>query len=278
MHADATPGGEPTEPFRRPPGGIFTSKGTRLSIPIGGLRLRLTDEGRLDGDLTLHVSVDMCSRWVAIGQSHVEAVGEAHAEVLAAWATPDDDRLRRALEAEFSAGVQCAVAAAVAVDAFYSRVREHTKLPKGLVDTWRTNRTSRQVQIAEVLRRAFRLSPVNTKGLRSVLHELFRFRNWAVHPPSEAKAPAWYADIQLSTEWRYVTYRAEQARTLYKLALGALVALVERCPTGNSHLREYADALGAELGPYRLAWEERYGSVYDVTNGGEPGAGEATSD
>jgi hypothetical protein len=83
--------------------------------------------------------------------------------------------------------MQAIMAAAVAIDAFYSLIQTHVVLPPSLVEQWRTKRTLRYKQVTEVLRRAFHLKPKGVAILRQNLKEINRMRDLAIHPSERSK-------------------------------------------------------------------------------------------
>jgi hypothetical protein len=182
------------------PGGVLITRGMSLRIPAGGLTIGLGEPGQPEMSVVLHVSLDVYPHWLEIALSHLEAAEIARNEALAAWRGGDQERKVRALEAEFTASMQCVVAAAIAVDSFYARVKRHISLPDAVVSAWRTNRTARYRQIAEVLRRAFLIGPRTVAQVRRHLKELFKWRDWSVHPSAEFDKPLWHQDLQVGTE------------------------------------------------------------------------------
>src|ERR1044071_4003691 len=118
-------------------GGIFITKGMVVSLPPGGLTIRMSEDGRLFNDpLVLHVSQDVSALWIQIALGHLRVAEPLHPVTLAAKAVAEDQGLADALEAESVACMQAIVGAAIAVDAFYGMVKRHVDLPPDLVDTW----------------------------------------------------------------------------------------------------------------------------------------------
>jgi hypothetical protein len=52
------------------------------------------------------------------------------------------------------------------------------------------------------------MSNTNAKEARAIVKELFRFRDWAVHPPADFNAPVLHEVLQRGVEWRFVAFSA----------------------------------------------------------------------
>ncbi len=170
----------PHIPPHRGRGGVFITKGARVAIPAGGLRIGFSG-GKLDASVTLHVGLNMPPIWAELAVDHLTRAQTAREAVLVAWGGTDDAVLGAALIDEFTASMQAIVAAGIAIDACFAAVRGYAALPDALVQTWQRNRTARYKQVAEVLRRAFPLKPRHAVGVRAAIREIYRFRDWAVH-------------------------------------------------------------------------------------------------
>ena len=74
--------------------------------------------------------------------------------------------------------------------------------------------------MTEVLRRGFHLKPKGTKALRDNLKEIYRFRDMAVHPSGRIQAAMLHPDLDVGVEWRFVYFRAANARALVNAPTG----------------------------------------------------------
>jgi len=61
------------------------------------------------------------------------------------------------LDREAYASIQVFVACGTALDAFYEQLRPFAKIGKADIEVWRDNKTSRAAQIAEIIRRVYKL-------------------------------------------------------------------------------------------------------------------------
>jgi hypothetical protein len=168
-------------------------------------------------------------------------------ERIAAWAGTDEDHKSRYLEREFEASMQAIMAAAIALDAFYSTIQTHVQLPPLLAQQWRNKRTARYSQITEVLRRGFHLKPKGTTILRQNLKEIYRFRDLAVHPSGKIQAPLLHPEIDVGVEWRFAHFRAQNAELIVNTATGMLWDLASNGRPTNNKIREYMEVLRQRL-------------------------------
>src|SRR5690606_15644209 len=113
-------------------------------------------------------------------------------------------------------------------EAFYTAIRDRSDLPDELIRKWRAERRRRSGQIVEVLRRAVGLSNRGTQNLKAMLKDLYKFRGWAVHPPSLAQRPAFRPDISRGVEWRYQAFQLSNATLLVRATLAIVAQISER--------------------------------------------------
>jgi hypothetical protein len=139
--------------------GVFISKGMTIGIPVGGLKIAIDNHGKITGPLTPHVRFDVGPTWIQLALRHLDDAKAKQDLRVAAWAGVDENQKSHSLEREFEASMQAIMAAAIAVDAFYSLIQTHVDLPPSIADKWRVKRTARYSQVTEVLKRAFHLKP-----------------------------------------------------------------------------------------------------------------------
>jgi hypothetical protein len=66
--------------------GVFTSRGIQVVIPSRGLTLAIDDHGKVTGNVTLHVRVDVCPTWVQLALRHLDDAKAKKASRVSAWA------------------------------------------------------------------------------------------------------------------------------------------------------------------------------------------------
>jgi hypothetical protein len=143
--------------------------------------------------------------------------------------------------------MQAIMAAAIALDAFYSRIQTYIQLSPLLVQQWRDKRTARYSQITEVLRLGFNLKPKGTATLRQNLKEIYRFRDLAVHPSGKTQAPVLHPEMEVGVEWRFAHFRAQNAELIVNSATGMLWDLANNGKPMTNDIRKYMEALRQRL-------------------------------
>ena len=227
--------------------GVYISRGMTMGIPAGGLTISLGQDGTPVSSLTLHVHFDVCPTWCELSLSHIAAAKSHRTARIAAWAGTNEDDKGKALEREFEASMQASMAAAIALDAFYSVIQTHVQLPPALVERWHTKRTSRYSQVTEVMRRGFHLKPLGTKTLRQNLKEIYRFRDLAVHPSGKIQAPLLHPELNVGVEWRFAYFHAGNAEALVHAATAIIWDLAHNGKATESGIIRYVTGLRERL-------------------------------
>jgi hypothetical protein len=227
--------------------GIFISRGMIVAAPTGDLTIGVSDDGNSTGNLSFHVQFDVCPTWMELSLRHLEEAKARRADREAAWAGANGGQKVFTLEREFEASMQAIMAAAVAIDAFYAIIKTHVVLPPSLVNQWRTKRTARYLQVTEVLRRAFHLEAKGTAALGQNLKEIYRLRDFAVHPSGNIGAPILHPELNVGVEWRFAYYRARNAELVVNAATWILWGLAHGGKPKHSRIVEYMNNLKLRL-------------------------------
>jgi hypothetical protein len=201
--------------------------------------------------------------WLDIAFRRAIEAEEGRAELLAAWATPDNERVLLALEREFEAAMQAMAAAAIALDAFYASVKERIEIPQAIKDAWKKNRTARHAQVSEVLRLAFKIGPKSFETLRTVVKEIMRFRHLAVHPKGQHDEPVLHPVLKQGVERRFVVFASENAKNAAGLAISVVAQMMNRPKEAFPDLMSYCTGLRDRVEPIVKRWEERHGPLWD---------------
>jgi hypothetical protein len=246
-----------------PDPGIFITQGMQVTIPSFSIRIK--DDGSIEVDpVTLHTGLDLCPYWIEIALMHLEESEKAREALLTGKLSQNSEAIAKALRDDFTAGMQTIMASAIAIDAYYSNIKERSSIPDKLVQTWKKNGTARYKQVAEVFRRAFLIPEKPANQLRDILKEIFSFRDKAVHPPSGTTAAVLHPELNKVSDWRYATFRNYNARAIVKMTL-SIVDQTSRKPNTEKHkkLELYCQAVVAYIDPLVKRWEQKYGKLYD---------------
>jgi hypothetical protein len=241
-------------------GGLMINRGARLTI--SNIGISFGPDGVSASDPTITVSIDLTPYWLEIAVSQVRAATEQHERLLQASRAGNNDLVSAVMEAECKASMQAFAAAGIALDAFYAAVKEQVPIPEALIAQWRKNRTARYKQIAEVFRRAFDMDPRSAVRLRTTMREVFDFRDRAVHPPAVARQAVLYEELAVGTEWRFVAFRAHNARLATSAALSIVAQLLARPRIEHSSLVEFCRPALTNIQPTVDEWEKEFGQLY----------------
>lgn len=247
---------------KSPDPGIFITEG--MQITVSNLSFSIGPDGALETTpIILQTGLDLCPYWLDISFEHLLCAERANDDLMVAKEAQNNEQIAKALQAEFTAGMQAIMASAVAMDAYYASVKDRIDLPKDLSRVWRQKGTARYKQIAEVLRRAFPMPQKNAKRLRDIIKQNMSFRDKAIHPSSGATAPALHAELNKVTDWRYATFRYNNAKVITGVTL-SIIAQTARLKDKIKFdaLRTYCNQLIQKIEPTVQNWEERYGKLF----------------
>lgn len=211
-------------------------RGISMLIP-GDFRLAdlsiSTTTGEIVNGPTVTLRTDMWPQW---GREAIDAAVDArgHAALLPAALDPlDEEEVSRLAAAELRASLRSLCAAAFTFDGLYASVTARAGLHPH-AHLWRENGTSRPAQIVETLRLELRLSNPETKQLKAVIHELFKYRDWAVHPGARFATPVYRDDLDVAADWHFSAFRARNAEHAASVTSGVVDGLVDRMPKARS--------------------------------------------
>ncbi|MHB1657366.1 MAG: hypothetical protein ACYCSZ_13485 [Burkholderiales bacterium] len=250
--------------FTPPLGGIHISRGVRLRIPVGGLVIHTgSAHGQSIEVKAVELQLDTCVHWLEIAMEHLANAGLAH-EALCVGPTNCTEP-GNILDREFKASIQAIFAAATFFEALYAATIERFPPKKPLAPRDPKKRSTRYAIVTEQLRRSFGLKNQGTANLRSVLREVYHFRDQAVHPSAVFSEPVLHPELNVGVEKRFVMFSASNAQQLVRAAL----AFSQILP--SNHLTRQSKDI-QDLGAYLLAvcfplyalWERRYGPLLDT--------------
>lgn len=236
-------------------GGIFIGEGMVLRIPAGGLTIGAGDRN-LTSSTTWEVALDVWPMWLDVALEHAVEAAQVRSELEAAVRAAGDAGLEgksqaALMTAECRAGMVSIAAAAFALDNFYSAVRGFVPGMARLDAQWAKANTARHRRISESLRRTFRVTNEDAKSLRRSVHEVFRFRDWAVHPPADFRAPLKHDLLDVGVEWRFVAFQASDAVRAAVAATAIIAQCIHAPRAGNDDLVKWCSEREAIIEPRR---------------------------
>ena len=126
------------------------------------------------------------------------------------------NKQRALLLAELTPSIQTFVACGIAFDAFYEQMRPFAKISEAEVAAWKKNKTRRSAQMAEVIRRVYKLHGEPFREIQTIVKETIKFRDLAVHPSHKIQRACNRPDIPVGLDWRFCAFRYKNAVVCYK--------------------------------------------------------------
>jgi hypothetical protein len=225
------------------------SRGVRFiacDIRIGGISIPLAPDGTPSGDApqaTMELRTDMWPFWLreaidaAIAATEIaDQIPPSYEQFKKGNATDED--LDELIIRELIATMRAIGAAAFAIDAFYAAVK--TRSPEHPDQaTWQKKGTARHKQVTETLFYHLKIKNQTTKkAIRHWVSQIYKFRDWAVHAPSEF-APAQYRpDLEVGLDQCFSRFRRENAITATAMAVSLFDYLVSFLQNGRAELAE----------------------------------------
>lgn len=244
--------------------GVFITKRTKVLIPAGGLSIGFDENGAFTSNCILHVGVNLSPFWIKIACSHLREAEIAYKNLVEAGRKDISEKIAEYLEREFISGMQAMMAAAIALDAHYAVVKDYVNISSDVVESWKKNKTSRPKQIYEVFRRAFPTIRRSKSDVAKFIAEIFRFRDWAVHPIASADEPILYPEINRAVEWRFLAFRFLNAKRAVRSATQIIaLTLREPYPDNNEQLKGFCIQFKTSFDEAILAWEDGYGELWE---------------
>ena len=234
--------------------GIFFAKGMTVAFTDISLSFSAREFDQSQSTMTLKVGFDACIPWLEIALEHMTALNGLVANSEEVWSGEDAKAKGELLNNEFRGAMQAIVAAATAVDAFYSNVRSRVEIDKETVKSWQKGRASRPARIAETLRTAFTIKQENFETVSDYLHQIYQFRDKVVHPAGGLTPPVLHPGMKAGVEERFVTFRHYNALAIVHVVLELISQLAAKGHSTNKKLQDYCAYLEKLIGPLR----ERY--------------------
>lgn len=242
--------------------GVHISKGVTPRIPVGGLIISVGPDGRPTGSAKLELQLDTCIHWLEIAVEHLSRAKKSRDELLRQRTSGLPNLVN--LDIEFKACVQATVAAATFFEALYATVLERLPTKPTNKGQNRHQRPARYAVVTETLRQAFGLKKQGTANLRSVLKEIYRFRDEAVHPSAKFSEPIAHSELGVGVERRFVMFGFENARQLVRAALAFSKILASRDLSRRPKpIQDFATYLLAVCEPLYASWEPSFGPLFD---------------
>lgn len=210
MTFDAQPAEEPR--------GVLVIPGS--TIALKNFRLWIDDSGEVQANLEPQIAFEMWPLWMRVAIDHEQSARVARQQLIDAT---DDTQRAAALNDETRAGMVAISACAFALESMAISVATRASL-HGVGKSKSAGR-----RVAEVLRQCFAVPNHQVTQWRKAVLDVFRFRNWAVHPDSAAQDPMEHPGLRAFVPRPANLYRLENSVGSVDVTLST-VAKLPRVP------------------------------------------------
>lgn len=187
----------------------------KVGILPGDLTLSVSESGETNANAILSTAYNVLPLWLRIARDALLQAKTASDAISTNWGVSDGQN-HKLLAAELTPSLQVFVASGIALDALYDQFRPYAKLEPTLVQKWRSNKTSRATQIAEVLRRVFKYKKDLHAQIKKNIAAIIQARDQAVHPSLELKNTCNRPDIPVGVDWKFAMYRYPNSEKCFK--------------------------------------------------------------
>ncbi len=206
--------------------GVLIFQGMTVGVLQGDFEISLDDTGSLKSKLILSTAYNVIPIWLRIANDHVLSAKAASEALKQQW---DDnaENQKKLLISELAPSMQVIVSCGIAFDALYDMLRPYANISKKDIDKWKEKRTSRGVQITEIIRRVYKLKNETLNQFKKVITEIIKYRDIAVHPSGELKNACPRPDIPVGVDWKFSAYRFTNAATCFQSTMKMFIYLHE---------------------------------------------------
>lgn len=207
--------------------GVLVFEGMKIGVLPGDMTIEVNEDGAVTSKLILSTAYNILPIWIRIANDELLQARQASTALKAQWGTNDQIN-RELLVAELEPSLQVFVACGISLDALYDQLRPFAKLTEADLQKWKDNRTGRDKQIVEVVRRVYKLDALLTSQFKLHISEIIKYRDMAVHPSLELRQTCTRPDVPVGVDWKFSAYRCSNAETCFKATMKMLIHLYER--------------------------------------------------
>lgn len=207
--------------------GVLIFEGMKVGVLDGDFTISVDEEGKTDANLVLSTSYNVLPLWLRIAHENIVLSHKASKDITEKW-NENAENQKALLLAELTPSMQVFVACGTALDALYEQLRPFAKISDQDIKVWRDKKTSRAAQIAEIIRRVYKLEKDVFKGFKQNIKSIIEYRDQAVHPSHEIKRTCTRPDVPVGVDWRFSAYRYHNGAICYRRTMEMFIHLYEK--------------------------------------------------
>ena len=202
--------------------GVLVFEGMKVGFLPGDFKISLDESDEAKSHAILSTAYNVLPIWLRVARDNLNQSKTASNDIEKNWNNADDSERKELLITELEPSLQVFVSCAIVLDALYYQLRPYAKLSQNDTNKWRDNRTGRAKQIAEVIRRVYKLDKDIFKQFRQNISEIIKYRDLAVHPSLELKNSSSRPDIPVGVDWKFAMYRYPNSERCFVSTIGML--------------------------------------------------------
>jgi signal transduction histidine kinase len=208
----------------------------------GDLKIDLTGAG--SSSAILSTAYNVVPIWLKIGHDSLKLAKLASTKIVDEW-TEDSEKQKQMLLSELAPSMQVFVSCGIALDALYDTLRPYAKISREEIERWKERKTSREKQISEIIRRTHKLTPKHLNDFKKCICWIIKHRDLAVHPSTELQNACARPDIPVAVDWKFSTYRFENAKACLNNTINMLAYLWENPSADEQAASEISNIIKA---------------------------------
>lgn len=191
-------------------------------------------------DITYEVRTDIWQHWYDIARTNTGYARDARDRNPG---LDDPAGFGPAIVDEMRLAMVAVTAAAFSLEAFHTSVLQH--LPGVHIHA-----DSADGRVHQTLQRAFQLSNDRSKETRNILRQLFRLRDYGVHPKAAWVVPTIHEAFHSAMDPKYVAFSVENAEAATGFAHGLLGYCLQHPRQKHPELVVWCDAMKQHISKY----------------------------
>lgn len=207
--------------------GVLIFEGMRVGILEGDFTISVDVEGKTDANLVISTSYNVLPLWLRIAYENLVLSRKASKDITEKW-NDNPEEQKSLLLAELTPSMQVFVACGTALDALYEQLKPFANISKAETKDWRDKRRSRAAQIAEIIRRVYKLENDVFKAFKENIKSIIKFRDQTVHPTHEIRRTCTRPDIPVGVDWRFSAYRYDNGSICYGRTMEMFIHLYQK--------------------------------------------------
>jgi len=206
--------------------GVLIFQGMKVGVLPDDFTVSIDESGGINSKLVLSTAYNVLPIWIRIARDNLVEAKKASEDVAKRWGE-DEEEQKELLISELEPALQVFVSCGIALDALYDQFRPYAKLTESEIEKWHANKTGRAKQIAEVIRRVYKLDGAVFSQFKQNIAEIIKYRDLAVHPSQELRNICTRPDIPVGIDWKFAAYRFSNSERCFNSTIQMLTYLYE---------------------------------------------------